>query len=90
MGSKNIEKEGSLSCNSLAIMKSRNMGFGRGIESRVFFTMGPIASCSQIVRNDAVKRTNIQDAEKGGDNCRTMFLSRGKDLDSVHNRKVWP
>lgn len=58
MGSKGIEKEGSLSCKcSFAIMKSRSMGFGRGIESRVFFMMGPIISCSQIVRNDVVGQT---------------------------------
>ena len=29
--------------------------------------MGPIISCSQIVRNDVVKRTDIQDVEEGGE-----------------------
>lgn len=51
----------------------------QGTESRVYFMMGPTASYSQIVRNDVVKRTNVQVAEKRGDNCRTVFLSRGRN-----------
>ena len=49
------------------------------IESRVLFMMRPIGSCSQIVRNDLVKRTNIQGAEERGDSCRTMFWWTWKD-----------
>lgn len=67
-----MEDVGPFSCVTFAVTESR------GIESRLFLMMGPIAFCSQMVRNDVVKRTNVHIAEEGGDNCRTMFLTRGR------------
>ena len=43
------------------------------IESRVLFTMHPITSSSQTLRNDSIKGTDIQDVEERGESCRTMF-----------------
>ena len=43
------------------------------IESRVLFRMHPITPCSQTVRNDSVKGTDIQGVEEKGDSCRTML-----------------
>lgn len=43
-----------------------------------FFYDGSNCISSQTIVNGAVKRTNTQDAEEGGDSCRTMFLIDGR------------
>lgn len=52
--------------------------FGRGLSQGYFFMMGPVASCSQVVRNDVVKRKNVQVAEKKSRGRHWILCSKGR------------